>query len=347
MNDVIHDSIIVLPIIIVFELLMIISWRIHFADHISPGAIGYLWGYISLLVVTSIILAFTFFAKKDFAHKYKQINKVQHFYALAFVCWATIFTYIGVAYRGTFDYLIYITIITIVPLFTYLKSEFWISLHAVSSLFIIYMASFLPHFVSFFINFAVFSSISIVAGYTIHRIRRVAYERQILMEEERNKANELAHKDNLTGIGNRQSFTEEIDALANKPIADDLVIMMLDINGLKTVNDTFGHQAGDELICGTTACMQLAFYSFGNIYRIGGDEFIAILHCSDERAKNAIAQFEQLTDNWEGKLVKELHVAVGFASHSSSPTSSINDLMKKADQAMYKDKTNFYQNNTK
>ncbi|MCR5741555.1 MAG: diguanylate cyclase [Gammaproteobacteria bacterium] len=47
--------------------------------------------------------------------------------------------------------------------------------------------------------------------------------------------------------------------------------MLFDINGLKTENDTIGHEAGDELICGSAECMKNAFSRHGKIYRVGGD----------------------------------------------------------------------------
>ena len=52
---------------------------------------------------------------------------------------------------------------------------------------------------------------------------------------------------------------------------NNFVVFLIDINGLKVVNDTLGHEAGDELICGAAACITSTFKDKGNTYRIGGD----------------------------------------------------------------------------
>ncbi len=51
----------------------------------------------------------------------------------------------------------------------------------------------------------------------------------------------------------------------------------MDINGLKCINDSLGHAAGDELICAAADCMKECFQNYGNVYRIGGDEFVIIM----------------------------------------------------------------------
>ena len=90
----------------------------------------------------------------------------------------------------------------------------------------------------------------------------------------------LAHTDGLTGLENRLSFGEyeqEISALES----GSFIIVQLDINDLKTVNDKFGHSEGDRHITSAARMIKETFGSFGRIFRTGGDEFIAILSGDD------------------------------------------------------------------
>lgn len=61
----------------------------------------------------------------------------------------------------------------------------------------------------------------------------------------------------------------------------NFVYVTADLNGLKGANDTLGHAAGNELIRGAADCLRAAFGAFGDIYRIGGDEFAAILYLTE------------------------------------------------------------------
>lgn len=55
----------------------------------------------------------------------------------------------------------------------------------------------------------------------------------------------------------------------------EITVIMMDVNGLKTVNDSCGHMAGDELIIGAAKCIQTSMGEYGKVYRVGGDEFYA------------------------------------------------------------------------
>ena len=92
-----------------------------------------------------------------------------------------------------------------------------------------------------------------------------------------------------------------------------LVAFSIDINGLKRVNDTLGHEAGDELICGAAACIKNVFDEVGSCYRTGGDEFIVLASMSKNEAVKCVQDIENLTKNWTGSLVDSLALSVGYA----------------------------------
>ena len=66
----------------------------------------------------------------------------------------------------------------------------------------------------------------------------------------------------------------------------NFIYVFADVNGLKYINDNLGHAAGDELIKGAASCLDNAFSKYGTVYRMGGDEFSAILYISDDDYQN-------------------------------------------------------------
>ena len=86
----------------------------------------------------------------------------------------------------------------------------------------------------------------------------------------------LSKTDMLTGLGNRHAYTEDARKYETGSLPADLTIIYLDVNELKHINDTLGHHAGDELICGAAECISKVFFRVGGCYRTGGDEFIVM-----------------------------------------------------------------------
>ncbi len=110
---------------------------------------------------------------------------------------------------------------------------------------------------------------------------------------------------------------------------------------MKQINDTFGHLAGDELISIASRCLSEVLDAYGNVYRIGGDEFAALLHVESSSLDGIIdrlhAASKERTDN-----VHELSLSVGYASHQEFPDASIETLIRTADQRMYAEKRAYY-----
>lgn len=343
MIDTAKNSFVALPIVMLFEVYMLLNWYFFVDDKASASSIFYLVGYVVMLLSTAFFLYFIQRSSRDIDHRYRDINRMQHILAFVYVMWALAFTYVGGEMRDSFDYLLFITFMVMVPLFCYLNPLFWIALQAVGSGVMIYLASHHDHFVSFTINFLVFMIISVLAGWMFHSIRRYAYQRQIELEQERNFAYDIAHKDSLTGLPNRQSCDEDFEKLKTDPNPDDIIILMCDVNGLKPVNDLQGHEAGDELLQGAAYCLQHAFRGLGTIYRVGGDEFTGILHGTEQQLDEAIRKFEWITNNWVGKQVKSLSISIGYASVRNNPGSTLNSLMVQADNAMYEEKRKYYE----
>ena len=342
MIDTARNSLIALPMVMLLEVFMTISWIVNVDDKSSASSLCYLICYIFLFLFSGCIVLFINHARKNIDQSYQKINVMQHVLALVYVCWCVFFTYVGSEMRGNFDYLIFITFVTILPLFCYMQPVFWVLLQLVGSGVIFFFASHHDRFFAFSINFSVFTIISLAAGWTMHQIRRQSYQRQIELEEERNHAYRLAHKDSLTSLPNRTSFHEDFEKLRIDSNSKNLIILVCDVNGLKPVNDNFGHEAGDELLQGAAFCLQKAFQDLGIIYRVGGDEFTGILHATEQQMQDTIRQFEWVTSNWKGQVVKQLSISIGYASVRSNPLATIDELMTQADNNMYEAKRQYY-----
>lgn len=150
--------------------------------------------------------------------------------------------------------------------------------------------------------------------------------------------------DPLTGISNRHAYIEHLQRLVDaETLPDDLVVYSIDINGLKKTNDTLGHAAGDELICGAADCITTIFDKHGKTYRTGGDEFIVIANIETNQIYSLVSQLNKLGASWKGKESKSISFSVGAAARKDNPELKPEKLVILADQRMYKAKNEYYQ----
>ena len=161
----------------------------------------------------------------------------------------------------------------------------------------------------------------------------------------RRRTNELASAslvDHLTKLLNKRAFERDMAALSTQALDADLVCATVDVNGLKTVNDTIGHKAGDELIEGAADCLRSCFARYGKVYRIGGDEFSALLYVPEGALEPLKQEFDQAVSSWSGASVGNLAVSCGYASAREFPTETVAGLVSISDKRMYEDKDRYY-----
>ena len=167
---------------------------------------------------------------------------------------------------------------------------------------------------------------------------------QIDDEDHINKQRALLNRDSMTGLLSRYAYSNALNKFdKHDSLPDDLVAFSIDINGLKTVNDTYGHAAGDELICGAAKCIQKVFSPYGFCYRTGGDEFIVLAYAGYNHAEALVHQLADEAAAWDGKLIHTLSLSVGYALASDHKNVSAEKLIIFADEKMYADKDRFYQ----
>lgn len=170
----------------------------------------------------------------------------------------------------------------------------------------------------------------------------------VVMIREKKVARELEEKrrisitDDMTGLYNRRAYEEDSVKMMENNESARITMIMMDVNGLKTINDTYGHMAGDELIIGAANCIRTSMGEYGKVYRIGGDEFVAFLECTKEQLQDMLQTFEHILENWKGKYQCELSISKGIVVCEEHEDLTFDEMKKLADQRMYEDKDAYY-----
>lgn len=150
----------------------------------------------------------------------------------------------------------------------------------------------------------------------------------------------LAYNDGLTGLLNRLAFTQEENRIKEKE-SGKCVLVQLDINFLKQVNDNYGHAEGDRFIIAAAELINDTFGRYGKCYRIGGDEFFAILD-----GKHSEEDYDKATELFEEKIKEvndrnEFHIPLCIAYGKAvyvPGTCDFDEIEKEADKLMYENK---------
>lgn len=147
----------------------------------------------------------------------------------------------------------------------------------------------------------------------------------------------LSFHDSLTGLYNRRYFEEELSRLFNKR-NQPLGLILIDLNGLKIVNDFLGHKTGDKLIMRSADIFSISTRASDIVARIGGDEFAIILpNTSESGIKKILSRIEEKIEksNLRGNLL--ISISFGYAINNGQYKNS-EDLFKAADNNLYKNK---------
>ncbi len=185
------------------------------------------------------------------------------------------------------------------------------------------------------INLLAYSVISIVTSTSV-----VTMKIQKIEAEHQNQ--QMLFTDMLTNLYNRHAYTELAKSYESKTLEQDIFYVALDVNGLKKANDTFGHSAGDALIISAAQCIQKAFGEYGKLFRIGGDEFAAMLHISEADLKKALDVLEEETANCKTIEPGLLSISVGYSSVNDLENGTFEDLARLSDERMYQNKAAYY-----
>ena len=148
--------------------------------------------------------------------------------------------------------------------------------------------------------------------------------------------------DSLTGLYNRFAYEYRISEIKKKEIpSKNLIFFAMDVNGLKDVNDSKGHDAGDSLIYDAAQCILHGIGSYGDCYRVGGDEFTAIIMEDDVDPFIITRKIKEEAEACVNEMYS-VSISVGYCVAKEHDGMCLEDFEKIADQRMYQDKENYY-----
>ena len=179
--------------------------------------------------------------------------------------------------------------------------------------------------------------IVIVIGATVSALfvalfrRNVKQQREELIERNR-KLSDVVYLDALTGAKNRYAFRSDIKQYVNKPI----ILMIMDIDNFKEINDTYGHVNGDKTLSRFANDLSEMF-GHENTYRYGGDEFLVLSEKDKDEFKELLEDLKQLLSSDKGIQVR---FSAGFVNGTINEKVDYNKLIKAADKNLYAAKQN-------
>ncbi|MCR4716689.1 MAG: GGDEF domain-containing protein [Lachnospiraceae bacterium] len=151
-----------------------------------------------------------------------------------------------------------------------------------------------------------------------------------------------AYTDGLTGLKNRRAYVEDLEGVKSRDDKNSLIIMAIDLNGLKKANDEFGHAAGDELIISAGRIIRESFINYGETYRMGGDEYSILFFGDKESLADCITNMQKQAESFVGEMVKGISISFGYAIWAEHEGISLTELEKIADADMYRYKSEYY-----
>lgn len=178
--------------------------------------------------------------------------------------------------------------------------------------------------------------------------QRNVIESEIMEHEESELNRRFSITDALTGIENRRAFDRRLEDMScdREKIPEGLALIVADVNGLKERNDNFGHDAGDALIRKVSETLVSVFSDIGKVYRIGGDEFAAIVAGSYDRIDASVETLKKISLSQEN-LQEGISMSIGWEGYdniksSSTTVEKMSMTLKVADERMYEDKNSYY-----
>lgn len=231
----------------------------------------------------------------------------------------------------------FIVFLLISPMFMIDKPFFMtIELCAASTVFLVWMRYVKPYEIweMDMINVVIFTIVGVVLNIIANaiRIREFVLTRKINIQKD---------TDELTGLMNKAALTREINAIVGNRTSDKGIMFLLDVDHFKSINDTCGHDVGDEVISKLGNYLKNMFTGNEIAGRFGGDEFVIFIKDTDDRKyASDIAQKIVTGSSDTIKLPSDdltFSVSVGIAVYQGAED-NYSDLFKKADTALYRSK---------
>lgn len=166
--------------------------------------------------------------------------------------------------------------------------------------------------------------------------------RLLRMEHKNQELSRQAYRDGLTRVGNRAGYLAKEKELQISMVlgeAPDFALVVADVNGLKQINDTEGHEVGDQLICNTSRLI-CRVYDHSPVFRIGGDEFAVVLTGQDYENRDRLLALVRASvlPRVDRTQVEAGHTsaAFGMAVYERGRDQTVSAIFKRADREMYR-----------
>ena len=180
-------------------------------------------------------------------------------------------------------------------------------------------------------------------AYLVHQVRvdrNQLAEVNARLEQALQRETVLARTDAVTGLANSRAFTEQLERELARASRDErsVVLLYLDLDGFKAINDHYGHDAGDVVLRHVAAALRESVRTGDEVARIGGDEFAALLWGAGAAAAGDIATriADRVREIGAGYSRASLGISIGVAQ--ARPDMTADDLVREADAAMYEQK---------
>ena len=299
----------------------------------------YLWNYrsfyIVLLVAALTGIAVIRYVRKDLEHRFGILKIANPVYTCFLFGWALFVTYYDALITGVVSPIVFLTFSLVIPISFFVYPSLYALITVLAD---VIMLAITIHFTKVditIINLLVFFIFQFVLGVSFLRIRMMLAER-LAQEKER------AEFDIMTGCMNRRVFSRDIENIKRNPAWGKLIYTVIDVNGLKDVNDRLGHGEGDRLIIETARNLKTVFEDAGRVYRTGGDEFAVLTNSPEEDVDSRLARFDEIMKERSSEFDFEISASYGYASRADDQDISIGELAKAADKNMYDAKRDYY-----
>jgi diguanylate cyclase (GGDEF)-like protein len=167
-------------------------------------------------------------------------------------------------------------------------------------------------------------------------------DRTAELEQANAKIHQLSLTDELTGLSNRRGFYLLAEPALRAAQRDGrrCLLAFLDVDGLKQVNDRYGHDVGDQLIADVAVVLRDTFQEPHILARVGGDEFCALLHRDDTEPARLKRQICSALGNFNqtARRPYSLSASIGVAEVKAGDASTLDEVLIRADEMMYQDK---------
>ena len=185
--------------------------------------------------------------------------------------------------------------------------------------------------------------VCILSSFVVNDIRE-EYRAALMASRQKEKAKEealddaiqMVHTDPLTGVQSKHAYVEmeeRVDKMIAENQVEDFAIVVFDLNGLKHINDTKGHDAGDSYIVESVKTIQ-KYFGVESFYRFGGDEFVVILRNeSYKNRKNLLTLFNKYIDDCLGNDLPV--ISAGMSAYKRGEDNTYKAVFNRADRLMY------------